>query len=181
MKPIPQRWQTWRTEISSADTQLTNYNQADLTDAVKAKMIDVTGYPAFAFRILGTDTDGDKLVSPTISAWMDPFREDAGPGIRVWAGHATALVLGSKKFTGVPLDDGKWTSREWFEVDTYTAAIDILGVEIQVSANKEGQVIMPTYGFTHFLLEIPSLAGGSTNVDIVGVMWRPIPQVVVTV
>lgn len=179
----PQRWQTWRTEVTNAngDTQLTDYIPADLTDAVKAKMIDVTNVDAIAIRAFGVGDANDSAGSLMISGWMDPFRSDAGPGVRILI---FTPVLGTKTFTGLPLTDGKWISRSWKEADQYTLATpDLHGVTRHGTAlNLEGFVSLPVFAYTHLLLEIPSSAlGGASEPTILGIMWRPLVGVTVTV
>jgi hypothetical protein len=187
MSHIPSlRWQNARAPlaVASNDTPLTNYEQADLVDAVQKKMIGVDPYSTIMVRVFGTDAaneTGDIIVS----GWMHPFTQTGAN-----FGHRLArmlVTLGSKGVAKPPTNlpdgaGGKWAASgtTYLEADTYATGgggdYDMVGVKILDSAltatgiaNQEACVIIPTLGYSHLLFEIVSNTAAS-----LGIIWRPI-------
>ena len=174
------QWQTWRL-VSTDDTFLTDYKAADVTDAVKKKMIGIYPATAIIIRAFGKDTNADDA-TVVISAWMDISKpKGGGPGHRLWRG---SLICGSKSYSHAPLGDGKWGSADtWFDVDTFNVAAaggyDMAGatrldsVFVGGTADQESVLLLPTLGYTHLLIEVIDL-GGAAEMTEIGFIWRPI-------
>lgn len=175
------QWQTARV-VTAEDTLLTDYKPTDLTATVIAKMISVHPATSIALRAWGKGSSND-VTDLIISGWMDPNSEKGpGPGHRLWRGK---LQLGSKTFTDVPLDDGKWgASAAWRESDqfdfVFAGKYDMVGATVldsthapDVVANQETILLLPVLGYSHLLLEIRNLDSANEMTEV-GILWRQV-------
>lgn len=175
MSNMPYRsWQSLRKPVSSTDSfTMTTYTPNQVTQAIKDLMVDVSPAGAIAIRGFGTDA-ANEVATVIISGWMDPSSKGGvGPGHRLWTG---TFILGSKTATFTPIagGDSKWPSAAYLEVDLLTAtdalafkALD--GTITGYAANQEGMLILPTFGYTHLLMDITLTSAASF-----GAIWRPL-------
>lgn len=172
------QWQTARVITSAAteDTLLTDYKPSDVTTLdASGKMISVHPATAVMLRAWGTNTDNDTCTL-TVSGW---FRQPSqggsnlfSPGQRLWKG---TLTLGAKSMAStIPIEDGKWPSATWFEVDTWTATSDPTGATSIATADHASVLLLPTLGYSHLMFEITDKDGTSTEMSTVGIAWYPI-------
>lgn len=154
------RWQPWREVVSTAlDTVLTDYKPADLTAAVRAKMLAVKPSTVIALRAWGVGADGNDFTL-TLSGWMDP-KVEPGAGHRFFSNN---VLLGAKVMAGaVVLHDPRpgfpGTSAVWREADDWVATPtynDFNCVDIE-GASTHAILLVPTLGYTHLLAEISAM------------------------
>ena len=169
-------WQTWRTEVSAADTGITTFEPTDLS---ATKSISVTPYTAIILLplVVGDAVAADAVDVKIIGYMASHVEKGAGPGQALW--FATLKVPAASPVSmssAIPLSDGAWVSRNWtfFEDADFTSKYDeVSSVEIGGTVSKQLSILLPTVGYTTLMMEITSLTG--TN-PVFGCMWRGVSK-----
>ena len=133
-------------------------------------MVNIHPATVIIIRGFGTDASDKQASEIRISGWMD--EDDPGSGQLLWTG---AAILGNNQWAaaGVPTLSKlkRWTSAQYFEVDTWTPGTDYVGCAEIASSDKHSALIVPTLGYTNILAEI---GGGTFTVAALGLVWRPL-------
>jgi hypothetical protein len=168
-------WQLWR-EAASEDTLLTEYVPADLSAAVRAKMINVKSTPMIGVRFFGLGAE-NAACEVLISGWMD--RDKPGMGQRLCN---LTITLGAKVFTADQQLASGGSEEKWREADTIAIVAnygvgpnDVAPYIVGDSASLQNMIILPTFGYSQLLAEIRNLDGDGEPTDM-AIIWRPMPQ-----
>lgn len=169
-------WQTWRTEVSAADTGITTFEPGDLSGA---KSISVATYTAIMLvpLVVGDAVASDTVDVKIIGYMASHVEQGAGPGQALW--FATLKVPAASPVSmssAIPITDGPWKSRNWtfFEDADFTGKYDeVSSVEIGGTVSKQLSILLPTVGYTTLMMEITNLTG--TN-PVFGCMYRGVSK-----
>lgn len=151
--------------MTATDTLLTNYEPGDLTAAVRSgKMISIHPATAIVMMAMGTNAANEQA-DFVISGWMDPNLAP-GPGFRLIDGH---FILGSKSTGAAKEPIPGWGADTWLHADIWAeVTTSVANTTPLNTVNRESLLLLPTYGFTHLLLEFNVLT--TTQVSVA---WRP--------
>jgi len=172
-------WQTWRTDITAADTFITEFKPADY-DSTKG--ISVHPFTAIVVLPLGVGDDGDGLDMRITGFMTAAIKGGSGPGPGMPLVHATLTLGAVGAASWLPVSENTagplWTARAWdfFKEYSSTGKYEVSGfVEHPTAVLNQRAFIMPTMGFTNLMLEVDTFTGASA-ITFFGMLWRGVSK-----
>ena len=177
-------WRTWRVmdgEDAATLPAASDYTPAKLgvggyASGIEAKVI--AGVPATTIGLRAWGQGGDNFTGQIqIAGYMD--KSDPGPGQILWGGTLTA---GAVTATYVPITDdalhggtSRWgAAAAWFEIDTWNPTVSNACQAQVLSGSAQAMLVLPTLGYNTLLLESAFLKTEATEIDVLGIAWRPL-------